>query len=246
MSIAKKRMFLLFGAVLLLGIVVTTIVITYSWYVSSSNDAVAETDEMKTLAQGYGGHFSSEEEYTNFTGIYEHSETAVTKAYVKPGDVIYYSFLFDVDTTAGLKSAYKLELVLNAGSNTGTYHGVQYGNYNSLLSNLIIEENTCHLYQLEKTHDDQQNDDQYTTFNGSDYYDVDTDFTNTESTFYENNVAGASIDLQMPEITEYPDSEKSYFMIIIPIWYQDTGELQNNELECFVRLSSTIITEITA
>ncbi len=243
MKFNRNRVILAVFAALLMGIVITTIVVTYSWYVSSSNDASAKTDEIKTLAQGYGGHFSSEEEYTNFTGIYEHSETAVTEAYVKPGDVIYYAFMFDIEVSEGLKTNYSLELVLNAGGEIGTYHGTQYGDFNSLLKNLIIEENTCHLYQLEKNHDDALNDDEYTTFDDSDYYES-PDFTNTESSFYENNVAGATINLKMPTINSYPEEEKAYFMIFIPIWYKDTNKLQNNELACSVRLSSTIITEI--
>lgn len=238
--------------VVFLSLLITASFLTYSWYISTSNDANADTDEIKTLAQGYGGHFSEEDDYNhNSTGVYESGGGIATKALVKPGDVIYYAFLFDVTKEDGLKENYTLDLVLNAGSlNEGTYHNVTYGNYNNLLSHIGIEANTCRLYQLERVKDE-EDEYEYVTY-GNSYFDSTTPkkFTNTEvKSFYNNGNLNASMTLKMPTGLSYPaDSEddegKRYFMIYIPIWYMDTETLQNSELECYIRVSSTIITEI--
>jgi len=233
----------------------TSILATFAWYTSSSNDTNATTDEIRTLVQGYGGHFSSEEEHSSFSEIYESGSGISTKALVKPGDVIYYAFLFDVDKEEGLKRDYSLDIVLNASGETGEYHNVEYGNYNDLLTHIGIEANSCELYQLQKTlvepdvdpenPEDDQKEYKYVTF-GEKY--VSPSFTNTEiRSFYNNGSFNTTITLKMPTNITYPsdEEERGYFMIYIPIWYMDTEELQNTELECYVKVSSTIITEIT-
>ena len=121
--------------------------VIFGWYVGSSNDAIANSNEIKTVTSGYGGRFTTEAEYnTHSSTVYQDDESVITKAYVKPGDVLFFTFIMEFDSSDGesLKgSTYSVNIVLNAGaSSTDSYYGVTTGAFNSFLYNTCIPANT--------------------------------------------------------------------------------------------------------
>ena len=237
---------------LLVGFAIRVI---YGWYTSSSNDATFDSDEFMTVSQGYGGHFSTEAEYTQASDIHENSDSMITQVTVKPGDVIYYAFMFDVTSQTDIEDSYQIDNLLVYGANsTINYHGKTVGNYYSFLYNTGVEANSCHLFVMKKNYDSETNSYYYSeTGIGEsaelEYYTVNSTIVRRLA---ESKTDGAnvsfSLQITMPNITSFPTNyggdEKVYFMLYIPIWYQDIEENQNEEMDSYLKIASTVIVPV--
>lgn len=230
--------------VMLLAISIT---IMFAWYTSTSNDATFDSDEFMSVSQGYAGHFSTEEHYWSADDIYENDDTVVTKTTVIPGKIVYYAFLFEVKNQNELLSSYVVDTLLVYGSSSAnSYHGVNVGNYNSFLYNTGVVENSCHLYLMQKLYDSEEHS-YYYTKSGNYLTTASTGvnrLSNTDNRNEEANVS-LSINLDLPQIDSFPtnvdNDEKVYFMLYIPIWYQDIEINQNQEMDSYLKIVSTVL-----
>ena len=231
----------------------------FGWYTGKSNDAVANSNEIKTITTGYGGRFTTENDYQVHNDIYE-SADVVTKKQVKPGDVTFFTFIMEFDQTDGASlqgATYDVDLVINAGYvSNDIYHGVETGDYLSFLSNVTIPVNTATMAIAKRSYDTSANSYKYQQTTDYDRYSSSNTNTITNlavTSFYENNIVSAVIRITFPTGMSYPsstddssqDDGKIYFMIYLPIWYKDTNTLQNNEMNSYIKVGSIIYTKYT-
>lgn len=245
----------------LLLFVVTAFLIgnqAFGWYTGKSNDATANSNEIKTITTGYGGRFTEEVEYTDHTDVYENA-SVVTQKQVKPGDVSFFTFImeFDAQDSTSLQGAtYDVDLVINAGYvSNDIYHGVETGDYLSFLSNVTIPLNTVNMAIARRNYDTTAGAFKYVSTANYDRYSSTNTNTITNlavTSFYENSTVSAVIRITFPEGMVYPTStdetgandNKIYFMVYLPIWYKDTNELQNNEMNSYIKVGSIIYTKV--
>ena len=230
----------------------------FGWYTGKSNDATANSNEIKTITTGYGGRFTTENDYQVHSDIYE-SADVVTKKQVKPGDVTFFTFIMEFETSEGesLQGAtYDVDLVVNAGYvSNNVYHGVGTGEYLSFLSNVTIPENTATLAIAQKSYDSTEGSYKYSEVTSYGVYSQSNlnTITNLEvESFYENDTVSCVIRITFPQQMSFPvsfdqngqEDGKIYFMVYLPIWYKDTYSLQNNEMNSYFQVGSIVYTEV--
>lgn len=232
----------------------------FGWYTGKSNDATANSNEIKTITTGYGGRFTDEADYTGHTDVYENANNIVTQKQVKPGDVSFFTFIMEFDSSLGTSlpgSSYDVDLVINAGYvSNSVYHGVETGDYLSFLSNVTIPANTATMAIAKRSYDTEENCYKYQGITSYERYSS----TNTNTitnlvvpSFYEDNEVSCVITITFPTGMSYPtsldnlnqDDGKLYFMVYLPIWYKDTNTLQNNEMNSYIKVGSIIYTPHT-
>ena len=242
------RIFYAVATFLLIGITISFI---YGWYTSTSNDATFDSTEFKTVSQGYAGHFSTEEEYAHLiSNIYENDDTMITQTTVAPGTIVYYAVMFDVSDYASIEAKYQIDNLLVYGSNsTVNYHGKTVGDYYSFMYNTGVEANSCHLFLMKKINDSTSGVG-YTRV-GTDYYTVNSTLVSrlSDSKTSPANVS-FSLQITMPTISQsaieanYDGSDNVYFMLYIPICYQDIEENQNEEMDSYIKIASTVVVPV--
>ena len=230
----------------------------FGWYTGKSNDAIANSNEIKTITTGYGGRFTTEADYNIHSDVYENA-TVTTKKTVKPGDVTFFTFIMEFEATeaSNLQDAsYDVNLVINAGYlYDSVYHGVTTGEYLDFLSNVTIPANTATMAIAKRSFDTDQNSYKYTEETSYDRYT--TSNTNTirnlaVPSFYENSTVECVIRITFPTGMVFPTSlddssqndGKIYFMVYLPIWYKDTNALQNSEMNSYFQVGSIIYTKV--
>ncbi len=237
----------LLAMILFIGI---TISLVMAWYTSTSNDATFDSDEFLTVSQAYAGHFTGDDEYGSTSTIYENSEDVTTQVTVKPGEVIYYAFLFEVVDSSSIASKYQVDTLLTYGANSTTnYHGTTVGDYYSFLYNTGVEANSCHLFLMRRVYDE-TNGYGYSQY-GDSYYTVNSTLVSRLSDSTDSNAnVEFSLNIDMPTISDFPtnygDDDKVYFMLYIPIWYQDIETNQNNEMDSYLKIASTVLIPISS
>ena len=224
--------------------------VIFGWYVGSSNDAIADSNEIKTVTSGYGGRFTTETDYNaHSSSVYQDDENVITKAYVKPGDVLFFTFIMEFEQSEGedLKgSTYSINIVLNAGYESNDfYYGVKTGDFNSFLYNTCIPNNTVTMSIARKE-----------AYELSYRYVVDSSPSLSNSTGVEHISSTTTTDgeiscnfnVTFPSTMTYPTSvdDKIYIMLYLPIFYKDTNALQNNEMNCYLKFSSVIYEKVEA
>ena len=230
----------------------------FGWYIGKSNDAIANSNEIKTITTGYGGRFTTEADYTTHSDVYENA-TVVTKKTVKPGDVTYFTFImeFEAANASSIQGkSYDVDLVINAGYlSNGIYHGVSTGDYLSFLSNVTIPLNTATMAIARRSYDSSEATYKYTEYYSYDKYSSSNTNTITNlavTSFYQNSEVGCVIRITLPTGMTFPtsldeeshDDGKIYLMVYLPIWYKDTNDLQNNEMNSYFQVGSIIYTKV--
>ena len=130
---------------------------------------------------------------------------------------------------------------------TINYHGKTVGDYLSFLYNTGVEANSCHLFLMKRINDQ---------VNGYGYSQV-GDLYELTSTIVprlsDSKTSAANVEfklqIDMPTIdytgyTNVDNDNKVYFMLYIPIWYQDTDVNQNEEMDSFLKIVSTVIVPV--
>ena len=248
----RSTMFILYS-------VVTSIIIfliignVFGWYIGSSNDARASSNEIKTVTTGYGGRFTTSEDYIAHNDVYQADENVTTQTVVKPGDVVFFTFIMEFD-----KETYQIsiqggtvdiDIVLIAGANsTDSYRGVTTGDFYSFLYNTGIPQNTATCAIAQKSYDSTRDSFKYTK--SSEPSVTNTAVTRFSSTNTSSGEVGCRFSITLPSGMSFPtsysdtgntvDDGNYYLMIYLPIFYQDTNTLQNNEMNSYVKFSTVI------
>ena len=230
----------------------------FGWYTGKSNDATANSNEIKTVTTGYGGRFTTEADYIGHNDLYENASVA-TKKTVKPGDVTFFTFIMEFETSEGTSlqgATYDVDIVLNAGFNSDeNYHGIDTGDYLSFLSNVTIPANTTTMAIAQKTYDNQESSFKYTEVTSYDRYSETNQNTITNlivPSLYENNTVSCTLRITFPTGMSYPTStdengsndNKIYFMVYLPIFYKDTNTLQNNEMNSYFKVGAIVYKKV--
>lgn len=225
----------------------------FGWYIGLSNDAKAESNEIKTVTTGYGGRFTTGEDYIAHNDVYQADDSVTTTAVVKPGDVVFFTFIMEFDRTTYQSSiqgsTIDVDIVLIAGANqTNEYRGITTGDFYSFLHNTGIPQNTATCAIAQKLYDSSRDSFKYTKT--SEPTVTNTSVSNFSSTNNSSGIIGCQFSVTFPSgmvfPTSYSDAANSvddgnyYFMIYLPIFYQDTNELQNNEMNSYVKISTVI------
>lgn len=218
--------------------------VIFGWYIGSSNDATANSNEIKTVTSGYGGRFTTETDYNAHSStVYQDDEDVITKATVKPGDVLFFTFIMEFDSADGdsLKGAtYSVNIVLNAGSvSTDSYYGVDTGKYNSFLYNTCIPTNSVTMSIAKK---EAYSTSYKYTVTSSPALSSSTGVQHLSSTATSTGQVACNFNVTFPNAMTYPTSvdDKIYIMLYLPIFYQDTNELQNSEMNSYLKFASVI------
>ena len=254
------------GFILSTSIIVLLILgITFGWFIGKSNDALANFNEIKTVTSGYGGRFTTEDDYIGHNDIYENANVS-TKKTVKPGDVTFFTFIMEMpkkdknnNTINYDGKIFDVVFVLNAEAvSNEKYNGESTGDFESFLSNVTIPADTATMSISQKRYDSTEANFYYTDITSYNRYTSSN--TNTirnlvVSSFYTNNAVKATIRLTLPTGMSYPisysdtsnsvDDGNIYFMVYVPILYKDTNSLQNNEMNSYVKISSLIYEEVS-
>ena len=217
----------------------------FAWYTGISNDAIANSNEIKTVTTGYGGRFTTETDYTAHTEtVHQEDDTVVTKTDVKPGDVLFFTFImeFDYDQGDALKGAtYQIQIVLNAGYESQTdYRGVATGDFYSYLYNISIPTNSCTMAIAKKEAENTSY--KYTVVSSPTI--SSTGVAHFSSTTNSSGEIACNFNVTFPNAMSYPTDEKIYFMLYLPIFYRDTDELQNNEMNSYLKFASVVYKEV--
>ena len=230
----------------------------FGWYTGTSNDATANSTEIKTVTTGYGGRFTTEGDYIGHSDMYENA-TVVTKKTVKPGDVVFFTFIMEFDSTIGSTlsgASYDIDIVLNAGFNSNDdYHGVTTGDYLSFLENVTIPANSLTMAIAKRSYDSSKSSFLYHEETSYDRYSQSNQNTITNlavTSFYQNNTVGCKLRVTFPNSMSYPTStdeagvndNKIYFMLYLPILYKDTNLLQNNEKNSYFKVGAIIYNRV--
>lgn len=229
--------------------------VIFGWYIGNSNDAIANSNEIKTVTSGYGGRFTTETDYNAHSSIvYEDDKSVITKAYVKPGDVLFFTFIMEFDSEDGesLKdSTYSINIVLNAGAtSTDSYYGVTTGEFNSFLYYTCIPANTVTMSIAKKEeYETEAHETSYKyTVTSSPTLQSSTGVSHFSTTATTSGEVGCSFNVTFPTSMTYPDpvsvDDKIYIMLYLPIFYQDTNSLQNNEMNCYLKFASVIYEKV--
>lgn len=222
--------------------------VIFGWYIGSSNDAIADSNEIKTVTSGYGGRFTTETDYNAHSStVYQDDENVITKATVKPGDVLFFTFIMEFDSSDGdtIKGAtYSIDIVLNAGSvSTDSYYGVDTGKFNSFLYNTTIPSNAVKMSIAKK----EAYDTSYKyTVTSSPALASSTGVAHLSSTTSVGGEVNCNFNVTFPASMTYPTSvdDKIYIMLYLPIFYQDTNELQNSEMNSYLKFASVIYEKV--
>lgn len=232
-----------------------------AWFMKNNIDRINNSSELLSINRGYGNNVSSFMNDENFDpsmleALFQNNEEELDGVFL-PGDVIYYSFIIQVDysklSSSSATTVY-ISLELNGGvRDTRTDNTT--GFYTDFLSNLTIETNTIQLGLLEvkkDEHDEIIYDDNgdvtydiisYTVNNEEKYF---YDINNTEvPSFYTNSEIQAEFSIVLPSTssTEYSvlDEINTYLLLLVPIWYKDTGINQNPEMDSRLNIISCIV-----
>ena len=93
-------------------------------------------------------------------------------------------------------------------------------------------------------------DDKYRVINNgteqspSYFYNATTSPTVTNSSvpsFYQNNTMGANFNCSLPGVNNLSYNQidgDTYILLLVPIWYKDTGTIQNQEMDSRLQISS--------
>ena len=220
----------------------------FGWYIGKSNDAIANTNEIKTVTSGYGGRFTTEADYNAHSStVYQDDEDVITQAYVKPGDVLFFTFIMEFDTSLGndLKGAtYEINIVLNAGyTSNDKYYGVTTGEFNSFLYDTSIPDNSITMAIAKKeTHESSY---KYSVTSSPELEDSDG-VSHLSSSATSSGEISCVFNVTFPNQMTYPESvdDKIYIMLYLPIFYKDTEELQNNEMNCYLKFANVIYEKV--
>ncbi len=210
---------LVFLAVSLIACLVSISRMLFAWYTSKDLDTTS--DAFYSSKEGYEEHFIT---YSSLYGeniVSYDSAEAVDNFDFIPGDVVYFSFIFDLKTEEIEKGdEYTITLTIEVDNE-------------DFLANTVIEENECRLALVYKE------DDVYTFIE-------EIAITNTEC----ESLASCSFNIAIPSYNDYgtyyyTDSSSVNhvrLMAFVPIWYKDTGLNQNEEMASTLEITKTLIT----
>ena len=158
-----------------------------------------------------------------------------------PGDVLYYAFLIlDVDIVS-----YQTFMMEFAG--LLVLEGEGGFNAESFASNLCIEEDTVIFAVLEGTPDGMGGEtyELYPYDNGNAFYSITN--TGVDHIYTEENGLQADLQFTLPEGVAYPagTNGKADILVIVPVWYMDTGANQNIEMNCSLTIEGCVLYPFT-
>jgi hypothetical protein len=181
-----------------------------------------------------GGEFNADLQFEVINGEF-------TERFI-PGDLLYYTFIVTgVDVTAA--QTYMLEMMgmdaaaIGSGSDAIAFAG-----------NCRIESNTLIIAVLEKLGDESSGY-YYELYpydiNGNSFYDVSNGLYNAgvDSIYTVADGLAAEFTFTIPSGMSYPPATGGTcdLLVIVPIWYMDTGADQNTEMDCSLTIAGCTI-----
>lgn len=173
-----------------------------------------------------------------------------------PGDVVYYTFIASIDTASinlSVDQIYTLEFLGMEAVTMGP-EAVPGGEID-FVSNCVIEAGTLQIAVLKSTVSvDDPEDITYEIYHDSNPLNpINTDiFYNASNGPYDDgvyhiytSVGGLAVEFPftIPGGMDYPNSsDLADFLIIVPIWYQDTTLNQNDEMNCSLTIEGCSLT----
>ena len=243
---------------------------TRAWLLENRHVDV-KSNLIYAINQGYGDDLVS---LNNLSRIYQSSEETVTQVTFRPGDQVYYTFVFKIVASdyVASKADYHASLVLRGeAKETATS---TTGDYLAFLHDCTILEDSCLFAVLKRGQETSGGDTtiyydivKYHNNNGT--YVVDTDgeiiaFSSetTGAELHNDEVASlcpnqtvasisADFDLTIPIVPisddlifEESGNEYIFFMMYVPITYIDTGVNQNTQMDSCLTINGSSIVGI--
>ncbi len=159
-----------------------------------------------------------------------------------PGDVLYYTFIVtDIDIASNQNFMMELAGMEALAEGEGA-------DAISFVSNCRIESDTFILAVLEEFANEQGGE-YYELYsydiNGNAFYDSSDGLSNTGVDYIYTELNGFNVELQftLPSNIAYPPSTNGIadLLVIVPIWYMDTGANQNIEMDCSLTIAGCIM-----
>jgi hypothetical protein len=181
-----------------------------------------------------GGEFDADLQFEVINGEF-------TERFI-PGDLLYYTFIVsDIDITSS--QTYMLEMMGMDAAAIGTGADAV-----SFASNCRIEADTLIIAVLEKLGDESTGY-YYELYpydiSGNSFYDVSNGLYNAgvDSIYTISDGLAAEFTFTIPNAMSYPAATGGVcdLLVIVPIWYMDTGADQNTEMDCSLTIAGCTI-----